>query len=259
MKDKFIELIEKGNFIEIQDYLNSNPSIDISAGNENAFCQACIHGHLEVAKWLLETKPNINIGICKNFSFHYACRFEHLEIAQWIYSLKPEVIEESGESAFHTACYNGNLEFAKWIISIKPDLKIIFNAYEGIGDEDNDEDNYEVSTFVSACSSGSLELVQWLFEIRPETKITEYTGFDAFVNACHKGNLSIAKFILEKKPDLNIREQSDYTFFNTCVQADEGVEGCYETAQWLTTLCPDYKIAEEPNDYFRYEIIRKSN
>ncbi len=253
-KTLLINLIKKGNLFEIQDFLYKNPSINISDDNEFAFCQACINGYLDVAKWLLTFKPDIDIGVYKNSPFHYACNFEHIEIAKLIYSLKPDVIKESGESAFHTACFNGNLELAKWIISIEPNLKIIFNAYEGI--ENIDSDDNEVSTFVTACSSGNFELVKWLFEIRPDIKISEYTAFDAFVNACHKGRLDIAKFILEKKPNLNIREQNDFTFFNTCVQADEGVDGCFETAQWLTTLCSDYKITEEPNDYFKFEIIR---
>ncbi len=255
MDNQFINLIEKGNLLAIQEYYQQNPTIDISADNEKALSKACIFGHLDVAKWLLQTKPDINIFDNKNYPFYFACRFNHLDIAQWIYSLGPEKINlQTINTAFVTACNNGDLEFAQWVISIQPDLEIIFNCNKV---ESEDEDDNYVSIFVIACSSRNYELVKWLCEIRPNEILLEETAIDAFINACHNGSLEIAKIILEKKPDLNFRAQYDYVFKNTWLQFCDDVDGCLEVAKWLATLCSDYIIIEE-GEYINCKINKKA-
>ena len=60
---KLINLIRKGNLFEVQEFLNQNPLINISANNEYAFRYASRNYHLEIVNWLLSIKPDINISV----------------------------------------------------------------------------------------------------------------------------------------------------------------------------------------------------
>jgi hypothetical protein len=62
MEKQFIHLCSYGKLEELKRFFNDNPTIDISAENEDAFRWACYGGHLEVAKWLLEVNPDIDIS-----------------------------------------------------------------------------------------------------------------------------------------------------------------------------------------------------
>jgi len=61
MNTIFQDLCIKGNLEEIKQFYFDNPTVNISADNEMAFCNACENGHLEVAKWLLEVNCLIRI------------------------------------------------------------------------------------------------------------------------------------------------------------------------------------------------------
>jgi ankyrin repeat protein len=87
MEDQFIELIQYGNLEKIQKFYNNNPSIDISADNEYAFCHACGDGLLELAKWLLEIKPDIDISAEGDIAFFSACRYKNTNVALWLATL----------------------------------------------------------------------------------------------------------------------------------------------------------------------------
>jgi hypothetical protein len=50
---------------------------------------ACLYGHLELAKWLLQVKPTINISTLCSHAFYGSCTYGHLHVAQWLQSLKP--------------------------------------------------------------------------------------------------------------------------------------------------------------------------
>jgi ankyrin repeat protein len=72
-------------------FLTNKPNIDICAMCECAFRSACINGHLEVAKWLLEeVKPDIDISVEGDQAFRVACENEHSEVAEWLQSLYPK-------------------------------------------------------------------------------------------------------------------------------------------------------------------------
>ncbi len=84
----------------------------------------CSHGHLEVAKWLLEVHPNM----IPNYEFEFAltCQNGHLEVAQWLLQINPTInISAINEHAFRSACFNGHLEVAQWLRSLMPFKYII--------------------------------------------------------------------------------------------------------------------------------------
>ena len=62
--------------------------------NEYAFRWACVKGHLEVAKWLIETFEGIDIHAENDQAFRWACENGHLEVARWLIEPFDERIDE---------------------------------------------------------------------------------------------------------------------------------------------------------------------
>jgi hypothetical protein len=52
----------------------------------------CAHGHLHVAKWLLEIKPDIVISAENNNAFFSACRYKNDDVALWLSNLEPRYV-----------------------------------------------------------------------------------------------------------------------------------------------------------------------
>ena len=87
---QFNNLCKSGKLKEAQKCLLKNPTINISAKNEEAFRIACYKGHLLVAQWLLSVKPDINISAENEHAFCWACENDRLDIVQWLKTLNPE-------------------------------------------------------------------------------------------------------------------------------------------------------------------------
>ena len=157
MEDQFCHLIRNGNLLEIQEFYNNNPSVDISADDDEydecAFCYACHYGHIEVAKWLLLINQDINRNINNGRAFRRACAEGHLEVAKWLLELKPDIdISADNETTFRFVCCHGHLDVAKWLLEIKPDIDI------------SAENN---SAFFGACRYKNEDVALWLSTLNP--------------------------------------------------------------------------------------------
>ena len=132
IQSHFNNLCISGNLEEAQQYLLENPTINISAFNEDAFRHACCLGHLSVAQWLLSVKPDINISACNECAFRYACSQCHLSVAQWLLSVKPDInISVYNEEVFRWTCSQGHLKVGQWLQSLKPNLYVIHYNNDG--------------------------------------------------------------------------------------------------------------------------------
>lgn len=98
---------------------------------EDAFCNACISGNLEIAKWLLVVKPDINVSAKNDRAFHGACFWGHLEVAHWLLSIKPTINVYVCERQFCKTPFTHNTHSSvkstnQWLRFIKPDIKPVF-------------------------------------------------------------------------------------------------------------------------------------
>lgn len=82
----FIRLCEIGELEEAQLLYEENLDLNISASQLSIALEfACINGHIDIAKWLLDINPNLDIGN----AFKWSCKTGWLHVAQWIESLDP--------------------------------------------------------------------------------------------------------------------------------------------------------------------------
>ena len=124
MEKQFINLCEKGKLEEIRKIYSKN-NINIHVNNDKAFRYACLNGHIEIVKWLinLDNKPDIHAN--NDEAFRFACYKGHIEIAKWLITLddKPDIHAEN-DYAFRFACLNGHIEITKWLVTICDDYYI---------------------------------------------------------------------------------------------------------------------------------------
>jgi hypothetical protein len=160
-------------------------TVNILIEHESVFINACLNGHLELAKWSSEIKPTINISY--DCLFRFTCFYGHLEVAKWLLEIKPRlIISACDELAFRYACQCGHLEVAKWLLVIKPTINISACS--------------EVA-FRYACQSGHLELAKWLFEICQTINISTDNEY-AFKIACLRHHLEVVKWFHTLYPEI---------------------------------------------------------
>ncbi len=90
----------------------------------NNFENACTNGQLWIAKMLFYFIPHMRKYISYNYTFRVICSHGHLEVAKWLLEVHPNMIPNY-EFEFALTCQNGHLEVAQWLRSLKPFQYII--------------------------------------------------------------------------------------------------------------------------------------
>ena len=83
----------------------------------SAFCYVCFFGHVEMAKWLLQTDPTIDVCAENHFAFRFAFKYRYYDIVEWIQSLKPFLYEITYD-AINGTLFDFNIntkKCAKWL------------------------------------------------------------------------------------------------------------------------------------------------
>jgi hypothetical protein len=90
----FIDTCSKGDYAMAKHFLSYETNelkIDIHAQNDSAFIGACVHGHIDIAKYLIElasqNRGSIDIYNRNHEAFTGACEKGYLDTAQWLASL----------------------------------------------------------------------------------------------------------------------------------------------------------------------------
>ena len=187
MENQFIDICRSGKLEEAKKLLEDNPSIYISAQNEEAFRDACWNGHLEVAKWLLNAKPTIDISAENEYAFRNACADGHLEVAKWLLEVKPTIdIFAENDDAFRRACeidfhkklVNTNISYhrsqnSNQSVMLKLEKRLLeFKVTTNMSDEDYEEFRMsckpDKKLFIRDYELDKLEVAKWLQSLYPE-------------------------------------------------------------------------------------------
>ena len=106
--------------LDVCKYYNKYYNFDIKTITDS-FHLTCMNGHLEIAKWLINTFPNIDIHAEDEYAFRYSCYNGNLLIAKWLIEIFPNIdIHAYNEFAFRYSCIYNHLEVAKWLINLDP-------------------------------------------------------------------------------------------------------------------------------------------
>jgi len=105
--------------------------VDINHEEKSALMKSCLHGNLEIVKWLYDLNPNLPAEEINNM-FLKSCESGIIELAQWVYSLCVNIPDYS--DIFRCCCEEGDVDIAKWLYSI--DKTVLFKTIRDIGNID---------------------------------------------------------------------------------------------------------------------------
>ena len=98
--------------------VNDVGGVDVHAVGDMVFRQACENGHLNVACWLLEHVGGVDAHAYQEHAFCCACSNGHLDVALWLWTDVGAVnIHALNDTAFRLACRNGHWDVALWLDS----------------------------------------------------------------------------------------------------------------------------------------------
>ena len=231
--------------LDVAKWLHHEQGAQIDARYNSAFYNSCCNGHFEVAKWIYSLQPNI-FKTAKNLHqiITRCCSKGHLKIARWLFKklhrVKQLNINNEINDAFIVSCSNGQLKSAQWLYNIYN-----FSNKSGIDCSkfNIQADDYEA--FEESCSRGHLDIARWLYSLSPPS---DTCFINTFKKSCNQNQTHIAKWLYNlNQTKINIRQNNDDLFRNCCDY------NCKQTAQWLTTLCSDYKLTINKKN-FTYKI-----
>jgi len=150
------DVCENGNLLQLE---NINLTLEhVQSENNKALRWACIYGHLEVTKWLVDTFELTihDVRSENNCAFRYACSNGHLEVAKWLvdkFGLTIVDVESDNNHAFRYACSNGHLNIMQFFIER---FQLIKDDYT------KPVNRHWISLIKKACKERNGFMVSWL-------------------------------------------------------------------------------------------------
>lgn len=200
------------------------------------FQNACLHGHLEVAKWLLSICPKIDVLDDDKFIFEQICKSGYLDILKFLFEIEPDIIDSINiESLFRISIINGNIDIINWFIEYRTSIKSII-----------DEEILKI-----VCNNGYIETAKLILKIRPDIDIHNNED-EIFISSLSEYEKDIILWLIELKPELieYIIKDIDNLFLNS-----SSIN--FEMTKWLYELKPDLYPAENYVEIFKNVLFRK--
>jgi hypothetical protein len=226
----FINVCEEGRLDRVIELVNNG--VDIHADEDYGFRIACLYGHLDIIKYLMEQEDKPNIHVDDEYGFQLICQNRHLEVFKCLmeYDNKPNnhVYKEYG---FQWACHNGHLEVIKYLMSL--DNKPNIHTDEDYG-------------FRIACLHGQLEVIKYLMkqDDKPNIHVINEEGFRC---ACFNGHLEVIKYLMSLDDKSNIHAV-DEGFRSACKNEHN------EVAEYLSTICDEYELVIENGKLISWKV-----
>ncbi len=190
-----------------------------SIHQNTAFSNACISGHLHIAKWLYATYPTITVDYNANHGIHEACRLGFVDVVEWLFSIHPGFnTQEMKNCLLYAACGLPVLEMVQFLISIGAKIEYLKT------------DN----AFHHACRVGSPRIIRWICEQYPQ----RYRYFYHYQTGTYTPNIQYSfveecQKILKGLISHHINNKSTYLAYYLSNAAKHGFTGILEHYQAL--------------------------
>ncbi|KAK3591730.1 hypothetical protein CHS0354_019500 [Potamilus streckersoni] len=190
---------------------------------ETLLLRACIHGKLEMTKYLVETYPKMlhEVDIDTSTPAHYAAAGGNVDVLTYIIDCgtDPWCRNSQDETLMHRACIHGMLEMTKYLVETYP--KMLHEVANGnrtpahhaaaggnvavlayLIDRGTDpwcRTSEEENLLHSACINGKLEMTKYLVETYP--KMLHETDNGKSTSAHHAaagGNVDVLMYLIER-------------------------------------------------------------
>ncbi|XP_071141706.1 ankyrin-1-like [Mytilus edulis] len=175
---------------------------------------ACLKGHTEVVKLLMEVGMNVNDTTNKSYTpLHLACQRGHYDTVNVLLNLNGQSLnscvdtkmkDKDGWSVLHTACYYGQHKIVKLMIEIGMNV--------------NDTTNTGCSPLYLSCQNGNYDTVKFLLDLNGQTlNSCVYTtrknerGWSVLHAACSNGNKQVVELLIDVDLNVNVTSNKGFT------------------------------------------------
>ncbi|MBS0606227.1 MAG: ankyrin repeat domain-containing protein [Verrucomicrobia bacterium] len=123
--NKLLSLLQQAR----QNNIPCNLNVKYIAGL-SALHMACLHGHSQLVKLLIESKADLNVtDNLKDTPLHAACMHGHLEAAKLLIAAGADIHAKGGQGCtpLHNACREGHLQVVRFLIQEKSNVNALTN------------------------------------------------------------------------------------------------------------------------------------
>ena len=187
---------EKGNLkvaqILLSNGCNPNP---FSFDGETPLYLACSHGHVAIAKLLVEKGVSVTNRIKDTTLLHVAASNMHLDMVTWLVKQQHfpiDALNDTGFSALHETCRVNDSLMARLLVNLGSPVEAHNNS----------------APLHVSCFMGHLELSKWLVS-KGANPNTMYRGKNCFLMACCGGQLSVASWLDSIGADIFCNDTND--------------------------------------------------
>jgi hypothetical protein len=197
MSSKIFQACREGDLCRVGELVKRDPSCvqETDKNGRIPLHEACQHGHLNVARFLLNIFPSGRLGksdFDNNFPIHEACHSGNAELVRLLVSVMPKAAQSKncfGRLPIHEAARAGQTEIVLMLREAYPPGMRAF-------------DEESLLPLHHACQGGNVETVKCLLRgfRKGGFQIKDKDGMLPIHHACSKGSLDLIEFIFEQNP-----------------------------------------------------------
>jgi len=190
-----------------------------------SFARACINGHIDMAKFILELDTLDVIDMADGSTwgeiFNETCSNNYIDVAKWLYLINTKLYsQELLKKTFDDMCCIGHQKIAQWIIILLHDNTSFNNSF-ALACENNHlhlvkllwyiDSNITITDdiFECSCKNGNIEIILWFYEIHfnPTSHRSLTNGYKV---SCDSYNFEVSHWLIKTYPELDTRENTLY-------------------------------------------------
>ncbi|KAL3866410.1 hypothetical protein ACJMK2_043711 [Sinanodonta woodiana] len=158
---------------------------------ETLLHKACLGGHLEISKNLVQTYPTMlhEVDNKSETPAHYAAYSGNIALLSYLIDCgtDPWCITSEEETLLHKACFRGHLEMSRHLVKIYPTML-------------NEVDTMKNTPAHHAAESGNISLLTYLIDCGTDPWCKTSLGQTFLHVACYGGHIEMSKHLLQTYP-----------------------------------------------------------